>query len=60
MRPLASLIVVVSRKFSESLEILCVNLIDGTTLFRYPVKVVKESMVRPFQIRNMLLMKLIQ
>ena len=56
--PLASLMVLVSRKFTELQEISCVNLIDGTTPFRYSMKVVSE-LVFPFQIRKMSLMKLL-
>ena len=55
--PLASFMILVSRKFTELQEISCVNLIDGTTPFRYSMKVVSELLF-PFQIRKMSLMKL--
>ena len=50
----------VSRKFIVVEDISCVNLMDSTTLFRYSIKVLRESLSPPFQIRNISLMKLIQ
>ena len=53
---LASFMILVSRKFTELQEISCVNLMDGTTPFRYSMKVVSELLF-PFQIRKMSSMK---
>ena len=50
----------VSGKFIVVENISCVNLMDSTTLFRYSIKVLRESLSPPFQIRNISLMKLIQ
>ena len=49
-----------SRKFIVVEDISWVNLMDSTTLFRYFMNVLRESLSPPFQIRNISLMKLIQ
>ena len=59
MLPLLSFMTLVSRKLTDVEDISCDNLIDGTTLFRYSMKALRESL-SPFQIRNISSMKWIQ
>jgi len=54
--PIEFFITLVSRKFTEQLEISCVKLISGTTPLRYSINVVRDSLL-PFQIRNISSMK---
>ena len=44
MLPCLSFRTVVSRKLTELADISCVNLIHGAALFRWSMKLVKESM----------------
>ena len=51
MLPLLSFMTLISRKFTDVEDISCVNLMDGTTLFRCSMKALRKSLF-PFQIRN--------
>ena len=53
MLPCLSFRTVVSRKLTELVDIWCVNLIDGATLFRRSINFLTEESMSPFHIKKM-------